>query len=255
MPGAGGPGSCSTVAGEVRSKGTELDVGGDDSAGLERDPRLYQQDVRITKSYPGDTTNTVGAFQQLTPRTIVNLSTNYEFQHGSLKGFKIGGGAHYNGSEAPVDATGLGIGQLLPRISGYTTVDLYGSYEFQYNGAKMNAGSQYQQSFRQDLLHIRGLRRPDYRSFRWGPPLRRAFRGSWPFERGVAGRSGVTRFFAASDFAFDVHLDGPLCRRSDRLHLGRQRRRFLLRDARWPVRLAAPGRRRARHNFRRACRL
>ena len=138
--GGGGPGSCSTVAGEVRSKGTELDVQGTILPGWNVILAYTNQDVRITKSYPGDTTNTVGAFQQLTPRTIVNLSTNYEFQDGSLKGFKIGGGAHYNGSEAPIDATGLGIGQLLPRISGYTTIDLYGSYEFQLNGAKMNAG-------------------------------------------------------------------------------------------------------------------
>ena len=138
--GGGGPGSCNTVAGEVRSKGTELDVQGTILPGWSVILAYTNQDVRITKSYPGDTTNTLGAFQQETPRNLFNLSTTYEFQEGSLKGLKIGGTAHYNGSEAPEDQTGLGIGQLLPRISGYTTVDLYGSYEFQVGGTKMTAG-------------------------------------------------------------------------------------------------------------------
>ncbi len=132
--------SCDTVAGEVRSKGTEVDVGGEILPGWNVTFAFTDMDVRITKSYPGDTSNTLGAFVPLTPRTIVNLSTNYEFQQGAWKGLKIGGGAHYNGSEAPVDGTGLGISRILPRISGYTTVDLYGSYEFQYGGAKWNAG-------------------------------------------------------------------------------------------------------------------
>ena len=132
--------SCNTVAGEVRSKGTEVDVGGEILPGWNATFAFTDMDVRITKSYPGDTSNTLGAFQPLTPRTIVNLSTNYEFQQGAWKGFKIGSTVRYNGSEAPVDGTGLSISRILPRISGYTTVDLYGSYEFQYNGAKWNAG-------------------------------------------------------------------------------------------------------------------
>ena len=139
-PPAFGIGSCDTVAGEVRSKGTEVDVQGTILPGWSVTFAYTNQDVRITKSNPGDTSNTLGAFQPETPRTILNLSTNYEFQDGSLKGLKIGGGAHYNGSEAPEDGTGLGISRILPRISGWTTVNLYGSYEFQYGGWKWNAG-------------------------------------------------------------------------------------------------------------------
>ena len=179
--------SCNTVAGEVRSKGTEVDVGGEILPGWNVTFAFTDMDVRITKSYPGDTSNTLGAFQPLTPRTIVNLSTNYEFQQGAWKGFKIGSRARYNGSEAPVDGTGLSISRILPRISGYTTVDLYGSYEFQYNGAKWNAGVNITNLFDKTYYVSEIYGACDRVSKRWPSPLWRALRRPRPSERGIAG--------------------------------------------------------------------
>ncbi len=81
----GGP--CSIAVGAVRSKGPEVDI-----QALLLVPgwsvilAYTNQDVRVTKTYLGDTTNQLGQPFPITPRNVASFNTVYEFQDGALKG-------------------------------------------------------------------------------------------------------------------------------------------------------------------------
>ena len=86
----GGPGSCSIVVGEARSKGPEVDVRGTPWPGLSLIVAYTNQSTAITKVGPADTSNTLGQPFPGIPRNLATLSATYEFQEGSLKGLKLG---------------------------------------------------------------------------------------------------------------------------------------------------------------------
>ena len=135
---AGGP--CSQAIGAVRSKGLELDVQGELLPGWNVILAYTNQDVIVTKTYPGDTSNTVGQPLALMPRNIASLQSTYEFKEGSLKGLKIGGGYYYYGAARIEEFTGYNLGWLTPSLSGYGIVNLLASYSYYIGDSKINLG-------------------------------------------------------------------------------------------------------------------
>jgi len=150
----GGPGSCSIVVGEARSKGPEVDVQGELYPGLNVILAYTNQSTAVTKAAPGQQTASNGAQASLlgqpfpgVPRNVATLSTTYEFQDGTFKGLKLGATYHYNGAQRVNDGTvaadgftPLGLGWLTPSLAGYGTVDLLADYPFVYDGWKLDAG-------------------------------------------------------------------------------------------------------------------
>ncbi len=124
------------VTGEARSKGPELDVQGTLLPGWDVILAYANQDVRVTKSDNGD----VGQRFPNIPRNLGTFWTTYEFQPDSaLKGWKIGGGVVYHGSQPIYDGSGLYLSPRLPMLSGYATVNLMAAYSFKINDAKVTA--------------------------------------------------------------------------------------------------------------------
>jgi TonB-dependent siderophore receptor len=136
----GGPGSCSIVVGEARSKGPELDVQGELYPGLNMILAYTNQSTAVTKNSLGDRSNLLGQPFWGVPRNIATLSGTYEFQDGTLKGLKLGATYHYNGAQRVQDSTGLNLGWLTPSLAGYGIVDLLADYPFVYDGWKLDAG-------------------------------------------------------------------------------------------------------------------
>ena len=150
----GGPGSCSIVVGEARSKGPEIDVQGELYPGLNVILAYTNQSTAVTKAAPGQRTASNGAQTSLlgqpfpgVPRNVATLSTTYEFQDGTFKGLKLGATYHYNGAQRVNDGTvaadgftPLSLGWLTPSLAGYGTVDLLADYPFTYDGWKLDAG-------------------------------------------------------------------------------------------------------------------
>jgi len=134
------PGGCTIAVGAVRSKGPELDVQGEIYPGLSLILAYTNQDVRITKTYPGDTTNQVGQPFPIMPRNIASLQTVYEFKEGSLQGLKLGGGYYYYGAARAQDVTGLNRGSLTPNIAGYGTVNLMSDYSLFMGDNRVDMG-------------------------------------------------------------------------------------------------------------------
>ncbi len=132
----GGPNSCSVLSGEVRSKGPELDIQGTILPGWDVILNYTNQDVRITKTYPGDPTGTVGSRSPAIPRNLGNFWTTYEFADGPLSGFKIGGGVHYHGSQEPNNGNMSWLG---PLVGAYATIDLLAAYRFKVGDTDMRA--------------------------------------------------------------------------------------------------------------------
>ena len=143
--GAGGPGSCSLVAGAARSTGPEVDIQGEILPGWSVIAAYTNDDVRVTKAQPntipalGGSLPAAGQRFPGAPRNQASLWSTYEFQNNSaLKGWKIGAGYHYFGSR-PVDDVVNYVPYVWPLIPSYGTVDLMAAYSFNYAGSKMTA--------------------------------------------------------------------------------------------------------------------
>ncbi|ARN81065.1 TonB-dependent siderophore receptor [Methylocystis bryophila] len=138
----GGPGSCSIVVGDARSKGPEVDVQGEIYPGLNLILAYTNQSTAVTKTTLTDQSNLLGQPFPGIPRNVATGSATYEFQDGSLKGLKLGATYHYNGAQRVNDFTFLtpGLGFLIPSLAGYGTVDLLADYPFNYDGWKLDAG-------------------------------------------------------------------------------------------------------------------
>lgn len=135
--GPGGPNSCVVLSGEQRSKGVELDIQGTLQPGWEVILNYANQDVRLTKTYPGDPTGTPGSRVQGVPRNLGNFWTTYEFQDGELSGLKIGGGVHYHGSQIPFGLTSQPFWGTL--VGAWATIDLMAAYRFKVGDTNMTA--------------------------------------------------------------------------------------------------------------------
>jgi iron complex outermembrane receptor protein len=101
----GGPGSCNLLAGEVRSRGPELDIQGEILPGWKVIATYANQDVRITKGTENSANNPTSSISfipgnrlQYVPRNVGSFWTTYEVQQGDLKSFKIGGGVNLEDS-------------------------------------------------------------------------------------------------------------------------------------------------------------
>ncbi len=135
--GGGGIGSCSLLAGAVRSTGPELDIQGEILPGWGVTASYTNDDVRVTKAQAGANPGVGERFPGV-PRNQASLWNTYEFQSDSvLKGWKIGAGYHYMGSRPVIDTTNPP--WAWPLVPSYGTVDLMAAYSFNYAGSKMTA--------------------------------------------------------------------------------------------------------------------
>ncbi len=126
---------CSIAVGEVRSRGSELDIQGEILPGWNVIATYANQDVRVTKS-TGDvdvngTGIEVGNRLQFVPRNIGSVWSTYEVQQGDLKGFKIGGGVNMQDGMANANNT--------LNSPGYALVGLMSGYSFKVGKSKITA--------------------------------------------------------------------------------------------------------------------
>ncbi|WP_428991229.1 TonB-dependent siderophore receptor [Methylocapsa aurea] len=134
-----GIGSCVLVAGEVESKGVELDIQGELLPGWNVILNYTNEDVRVIQGTVfGFATQTAGSRLPYRPRNLGRLGTTYEFQDAHLKGLKVGATYTYYGSSVLQTATGLQ-GIVPPLLAAYGTVDLMSAYTFTVNGLKTTA--------------------------------------------------------------------------------------------------------------------
>ena len=127
-------GSCFNAAGEVRSKGPELDIQGEILPGLNAIITYANQDVRITKS--NDTADSGSTFiegnrLEFVPRNTGSVWTTYEVQQGELKGFKIGVGVRMQDGVVNADNTF--------NLPGYALVGLMAGYSINVDKTKITA--------------------------------------------------------------------------------------------------------------------
>jgi iron complex outermembrane receptor protein len=115
------------AVGEIRSKGTELDIQGEIQRGWNVIATYAHTDARITKSNNGDE----GLRKGDVPKDMASLWTTYEFSQTQLPGWKVGGGATWRSSTT--DATNT------IDTPGYTLVDVMTSYEFKAGRKKVTA--------------------------------------------------------------------------------------------------------------------
>ncbi|MGC2165228.1 MAG: TonB-dependent receptor, partial [Gallionella sp.] len=113
--------------GEVRSKGTELDIQGEIQPGWNIIAIYAHTEIRITKSNNGD----VGLRKDNVPKDMASLWTTYEFKQESLRGWKIGGGPTWRSSST--DSTNT------IDTPGFTLVDAMAAYEFKAGKKKVTA--------------------------------------------------------------------------------------------------------------------
>jgi iron complex outermembrane receptor protein len=134
--------SCSLVVGETRSKGMELDVGGELLPGWNVVLAYTNMDARITQTSPdAASTNQLGQLVPGVPRNFGRFTTSYEFQNDSpLKGLKIGGGVTYHGAQTVYANAVQPVGSpQWPMLSPWATVDLFAAYSFNYAGMRYTA--------------------------------------------------------------------------------------------------------------------
>jgi len=125
-----GPGSCSILIGQVRSNGPELDIAGDILPGWSVTANYSHDDIRPTVEnggYPA-----IGQQFPNVPRDTANFWTTYEITTGTLKGLKVGGGAHYTGP-TPIWDYADPVGTFAP-LPSYATVDVMVGYDFELAG-------------------------------------------------------------------------------------------------------------------------
>ncbi|SFK03559.1 TonB-dependent siderophore receptor [Methylocapsa palsarum] len=123
------------VTGAVRSTGPELDVQGTLLPGWDVILNYANQDVRVVRSNNGD----LGQRWPNVPRNLGTFWTTYEFQQEELRGWKIGGGVVYHGSQPIQVGYDLSVTPTRAMLSGYATVNLMAAYSFKLNEAKVTA--------------------------------------------------------------------------------------------------------------------
>ena len=124
----------SVAAGEVRSRGPELDIQGEILPGWNVIATYANQDVRVTKS--NDTAESGGTFLvgnrlQFVPRNIGSVWSTYEVQQGVMDGFKFGGGVTMQDGSVN-NANTL-------HTPGYALVGLMTGYSFEVGKSKITA--------------------------------------------------------------------------------------------------------------------
>ena len=121
-------GATSIAAGEVRSRGIELEGSTRPRTGLELKASYTYLDNMVTK----DNSGLLGSRPYGVPQATANAFGVYTFQNGALSGMGLGGGVRYLGQNFNGVAGGAAAGEL--KIPGTTLFDLIASYDF----AKLN---------------------------------------------------------------------------------------------------------------------
>jgi iron complex outermembrane receptor protein len=114
----------SIAAGEVRSRGIELEGSTRPRAGLELKASYTYLDNMVTK----DNSGLLGSRPYGVPQSTANGFGLYTVQDGPLSGLGLGGGVRYLGHNFNGVAGGAAAGEL--KIPGTTLFDLIGSYDF-----------------------------------------------------------------------------------------------------------------------------
>lgn len=130
---------CFIVTGAVRSRGLELDIQGELSRGWNLIVNYSNIDAQIVSS--NDPGNPVGTQWFETPRIVANLWTTYDFAPGSDRGFRIGGGATYQGIQPASNYTGIPAPQTTDytELAGHATFGLMGAYRIKADGFTIKA--------------------------------------------------------------------------------------------------------------------
>jgi iron complex outermembrane recepter protein len=130
---------CFIVTGAVRSKGLELDVQGELSPGWNVIVNYSNIDARIVSS--NDPGNPAGTQWFETPRLTGNLWTTYDFAPDSDRGFRVGGGVTYQGSQPSANYSGVPALQTTDytELAGHATFGLMGGYRVSADGFKIKA--------------------------------------------------------------------------------------------------------------------
>jgi len=114
----------SIAAGEIRSRGVELEGATKPLAGLELKASYTYLDNVVAK----DNSGLLGAHPYGVPRETANALGFYRFQRGPWSGLGVGAGVRYLGENFNGVAGGAAAGEL--RIPGATLFDLVASYDF-----------------------------------------------------------------------------------------------------------------------------
>lgn len=125
-PPLGAPAGAKELAGEVTSKGLELDIMSKAYKGLSLIAGYSYNDTRYTKS----NFYVKGSRLVYNPAHTANFSLYYSFREGSaLKGFNLGAGAFYTGKRVAGRSTTIANpGYKLMPLPDFTTVDLSAGY-------------------------------------------------------------------------------------------------------------------------------
>lgn len=118
--------SFSVAAGEIHSRGPELDIRGEILPGWNMIATYTNLDARITKDNSGNQ----GARPFAIPRNMGSFWTTYEFLQGDFKNFKVGGGVNLR--DGTSDGTNRGY-----QTAGFATVDLMAGYSWKIAGSKL----------------------------------------------------------------------------------------------------------------------
>lgn len=127
-----------TVAGEARSQGPEFDMQGEILPGWKVIAAYANTDVIYTKNDPiRDPAHPVGTRFEGVPRNTARLFSTYDFQEQPLRGFKVGGGYTFHGSQPAWNFSGVNFPAY--QLPGYGTADMLAAYDFIFENTKITA--------------------------------------------------------------------------------------------------------------------
>lgn len=118
----------SIAAGEVRSRGPEVDIRGEIMPDWNVIATYSNFDTRVTKDNNGLEGNRLFAV----PRNVGSLWSTYNFQTGNLNGLKVGGGMTVR--DGSTNGTNNGY-----ETAGYATIDLLAAYTWKVEKSKVTA--------------------------------------------------------------------------------------------------------------------
>lgn len=121
-------GNFSIAAGEVRSKGPEVDIRGELLPGWNLIATYANFDARVSKDNSGLEGNRLFAV----PRNVGSLWSTYDFRQGDLRGLKVGGGISMRDGATDGSRNGY-------QTAGYATVDLLAAYSWKVEKSKITA--------------------------------------------------------------------------------------------------------------------
>ena len=129
------------VIGEGRAQGPEFDLQGELMPGWTINLGYANTNSKVTKANPVPSIENpaLGSPVPYVPRNQANISSNYEFKDGVLKGLKVGARYDYAGYLPFFNYYNDGTYIYGQNTPSYGIVGILASYEFPYNGYKFHA--------------------------------------------------------------------------------------------------------------------